>query len=272
MTPPTSRPPGRPRIITPEVEAEIARAAPHVHSRRGRQNFHFRELAEEVLADDPRCAWLTDGSAKTTILTELGRFEDPDEMRKAARAVCRARPRPKVSDAAAMIRRRRTGAAPQVDPQVLEAQLARVTAAYLRSHPGVTWGAVQGAMDGVLEKISESLPEGKGGEAQSARAIRRKMARLAGLGMRDVVGPRAQVELEAVPGVYLVAQRVGGRWLPLYPGNSGDVLDRSKTLAPERWFRRAPIRLFVARTRDMPDDERQDVENAIKAEFGLDDA
>ena len=271
MTTPSSRPPGRPRVIPPEVEEEIALAAPHVRTRRGRQNVYYRALAEEALSDDPRCAWLAEGTAKNTILAELGRFENPSAMRKAARAVCRTRPRPKVSDAVAMIRRRRTGAAPQVDPQVLEAQLASVTDAYLAAHPGVTWAEVQGAMDGVLEKISEILPEGKGGEAQSARAIRRKMARLAGLGMRDVVGPRAQAELKAAPGVYLVALGAGGRWLPLYPGNSRDVLDRSKTLAPERWFRRAPIRLFVAHTGDMPDDERQDVEDAVKAEFGLDE-
>ena len=271
MTTPTSRPPGRPRAIPQEVEEEIARGAPHVRTRRGRQNIYYRTLAEKILTDDPRCTWLTGGAAKTAVLTELGRFEDPDEMRKAARAVCRARPRPKVSDAAAMIRRRRTGAAPQVDPQVLEAQLASVTDAYLAAHPGVTWVEVQGAMDGVLEKISETLPEGKGGQAQSAKAIRRKMARLAGLRMRDVVGPRAQAELEAAPGVYLVAQRVGGRWLPVYTGNSADVQDRSKTLGPERWFRRAGIRLFAAHTGGMTDDERQDVENAIKAEFELDD-
>ena len=97
------------------------------------------------------------------------------------------------------------------------------------------------------------------------------MARLTGLGMRNVVGPRAQAELGAAPGVYLVALRVGGRWLPLYPGNSGDVLDRSKTLGPEEWFRRAGIQLFVVHTGDMPDGDRQDVEDAVKAEFGLDE-
>ena len=97
------------------------------------------------------------------------------------------------------------------------------------------------------------------------------MARLAGLRVRDVVGPRAQAELEATPGVYLVAQGIGGRWLPLYPGNAGDVRDRSKTLGPEEWFRRAGIQLFVIRTGGMSDSDRQDVEDAVKAEFGLDE-
>ena len=261
---------GRPPIIPPEVEEELALAVPHVQTRRGLHNVHYRTRAEEVLADDHRCAWLTEGSANTTLLAELGRFEDPDEMRAVARAVCRARPRPKVRDAVAMIRRRRTGVAAPVDPQVLEAQLASVTATYLHAHPGVTWEQVRGAADEILEKFSDNLPEGEGGEARSARAIRRKMARLAGLRLRDVVGPVDQAELEAKAGAYLLVIEHGGRWRPLYAGNTDDVEERIGKLSPEEWFRRVPIRVAVAYTGDMPGDERQAVEDAVKEEFEID--
>ena len=264
MTPPAPRPPGRPRIIPPEVEEEIARNAPHVRTRRGRQNLHFRALAEKVLADDPQCAWLAEGPGGATILSELGRFRDPAAMRKAARAVCRKRP--KASEAVVMLRRRRTGR--KVKGPSLATRLARTVEAYLGTHPQGTWSEVRAAMDEVLEKISKTLPDGTGGEPQTAAGIRRKMARRAGMTVRDIAGPVPRQGLAAVPGVYLVALRVGGRWQPLYTGNSKDVLDRSKTLGPEGWFRRAPLRFFVVYM--PPDADRQWVEVAIKAEFELD--
>ncbi|MBU0611014.1 MAG: hypothetical protein KKI08_24245, partial [Armatimonadetes bacterium] len=130
-SPPTLPRRGRPPVLPPEWEEEIALTAPHVQTSRGRQNVYYRTLAVEVLANDPRCAWLG-GSTKNTILAELGRFEDSAAMRKAAREVCRMRP--KVSDAVVMLRRWRTGTSPPVDSRVLAAQLENVTTTYLQAH------------------------------------------------------------------------------------------------------------------------------------------
>ncbi|MBU0607837.1 MAG: hypothetical protein KKI08_08105 [Armatimonadetes bacterium] len=267
-SPPTLPRRGRPPVLPPEWEEEIALTAPHVQTRRGLQNVYYRSLAVKVLANDPRCAWLDEGSTKNTILDELGRFKDPAAMRQAALAVCRMRPR--VSDAVVMLRRWRTGTSPPVDSRVLAAQLENVTTTYLQAHPGVTWGEVQDALDSIMEKISEKLPEGEGGEAQSAKAIRRTMAAHAGLRLRDVVGPVDQAKLKAEPGVYLVVLKRGGRYRPLYAGNTADVQKRATRLSPEGWFSRGPIRFAVAYTGDMPGDERQAAENAVKEEFELD--
>jgi hypothetical protein len=71
--------------------------APHVRSERGKQNVFYWTRAVDALIDDDRFAWLcsrntaSTGAWKTSILAELGRFQDEDDIRFLAQRICTER-------------------------------------------------------------------------------------------------------------------------------------------------------------------------------------
>ena len=110
---------GRPKAFPEEHEAMLDAVGIFMdtHSRRGQVNKMYRQVAVSVLSDCRELSWLLDpeamerggtkGAWKPTIMAELGRIENPDEMRKIARQICVIKP--KVKEAIVLIRRYRVG-------------------------------------------------------------------------------------------------------------------------------------------------------------------
>lgn len=107
---------GRPRVIPHELEGPVSFIGPNVQTDRGRQNVFYRMRALDILSDLERFKWLCDEekimanvprAMKPTILTELGRFQDDDEMREVAGILCEHKP--KTKRAVALIRLIRQG-------------------------------------------------------------------------------------------------------------------------------------------------------------------
>jgi hypothetical protein len=106
---------GRP-VVHSEQLLNLAHRYSGASTVRGRQNFLYMTRAIRVLDYEPDFYWLVgtreEISAgkkilRNTILVELGRIEDEDDLRVIARQVCEIKPRCK--DALVMIRRWRTG-------------------------------------------------------------------------------------------------------------------------------------------------------------------
>ncbi len=146
---------GRPRLLSPFLEAGYRRALGRPATRRTVQNFAYFHRAWDVLglvtlpADSP-LHWLHDHdrdgrprATKHTILAELGRIEDEDELREAAGLICAMRPRTR--QAVTYIRRWRIGERRGSAPQ-LAAELVRVVYDYLRRYPLTEPTDVQAAL------------------------------------------------------------------------------------------------------------------------------
>ena len=261
---------GRPQVIPAGMEEEVVRAAPHVRTPRGRQNVYYRTLAQEALADDPKCAWLATGPAGATILAELGRFQDPAAMRAAAREVCRSRP--KAADAVAMLRRQRLGREARGDAKALAALLDRTLRDYLRAHPGVTWEEARNAVVGVLEEISEKVPLAEGSRWTTEEVHETLENTLYELGWTgEVVGPVDREDLPEDGGVYLLANRSAGWrwWVPVRAGQSGTIRLRTRKTCPEGQCRAQGGAFFAISAPRLQRRSRMRLESAVKAAFGL---
>lgn len=85
------------------------------------------------------------------MLVELGRVEDPDELRIVARRICKLKP--KARDAVAMIRRYRVGEPPRVRQGALADELIRIVNAYVAAHPAASWSTVRTEVEQVLAAV-----------------------------------------------------------------------------------------------------------------------
>jgi hypothetical protein len=114
---PTKARPGRPRLLTPEYEDELARMT-GVASTHGAQGRHYATVAARALFDLEQPGWAPrdeafthfvkrNGDLKWTVLSELGRIPDDGRLRAVARLV--GRQRLPTGQAVAVIRRIRTG-------------------------------------------------------------------------------------------------------------------------------------------------------------------
>jgi hypothetical protein len=109
--------PGRPRLLPPAYEDELARIT-GVASTHGAQGRYYAIVAARALFDLEQPGWAPrdevfthfikrNGDLKWTVLSELGRIPDDDTLRAVARLV--GRQRLSTGQAVAVIRRIRTG-------------------------------------------------------------------------------------------------------------------------------------------------------------------
>lgn len=150
--------PGRPRVLAPEYEQALQQLFPDVQSHRHLQNVACRQRALVLLSDDPAYRWLCDPEAmqqgkrlspsqkawRPTILAELGRIPDDQDLKAMAGRICQLKPRTK--DAVLLIRRWRKGQERPGDAGSLAAALAACINDYLKRYPSTTWSMVRAAL------------------------------------------------------------------------------------------------------------------------------
>jgi hypothetical protein len=154
---------GRPKAFPDELMKlyEAGGLFLDVGSERQRQNIAYRMRAAGLLKDDPeRFGWLYDLRAgqrgekkawKPTILSELGRIRDDEELKEVASEVCKLRP--KTRDAVSMIRRYRTGKTAPVDVLGLTLRITDAIDEYVASHPDTTWRQVKEALKDAYDTV-----------------------------------------------------------------------------------------------------------------------
>lgn len=154
---------GRPRVLSPEVEAAFSAIGMFTEckTRRSRLNIYYRTKAMGVLKEG--FEWLFDGKKvaagvqawKPTILIELGRIEDEELMRAMAEQLCELKP--STRDAVLMVRRLRTGGLPAGDALQLANEIIATVNRYIRSHANVTKDDLRSALATAAASVNESL-------------------------------------------------------------------------------------------------------------------
>ena len=157
---------GRPKALS-DLEMATARGIPNGKcTNRHLQNVAYCMRALRELTHDPRFAWLCNEKAMRrgerhswcpTILTELGRIEDPETMKVAALRICELKPR--THDAVTMIRRWRLNKAKQVNVLQLTKELANTMDNYRLRHPSITWKQVRGALVNAMDVVEALIDE-----------------------------------------------------------------------------------------------------------------
>jgi len=159
---------GRPKVMD-KIFAKLAKdISPDVKTTRGLQNVHYRQRAFICLGlgDDARFKWLCDSEAmmkdgpnawKPGILAELGRFNDDEELRAYAEAICEQKP--KTKDAIVRLRRARLGNGARPNCTALTQQIARLVDAYRVAHPDATKRQILQAIENVYDAAEETLPD-----------------------------------------------------------------------------------------------------------------
>jgi hypothetical protein len=160
---------GRPRVID-----EVSRALyeglgvfSNISTGRGRQDVYYRQRAclalhiTDPVASEP-FRWLADidlmrgGEGKgwrPSILTELGRIDDEDQLRAVALEVCERKPGTR--EAIALIRRWRLGREGKGGAADLEDELVGRVNDYLRRYPGTDWAVVLDALSKVYIRVRD---------------------------------------------------------------------------------------------------------------------
>ena len=98
---------GRPRLMDDEQEAILRGLfGDEVHTTRGLHNVFYRQMAFQFLGKHDEFKWLCDSEAmergdldcwKPSILVELGRIEDVQEMFNIATEICELKPKTKAA-------------------------------------------------------------------------------------------------------------------------------------------------------------------------------
>ena len=159
---------GRPRAFSETMEHAYQAYGlfTDTKTRRGRVNICYRQHALYVIKGDPRLAWLFDSELirtqehapfRRTILTELGRIPNDEDLRAVALRICELKPTTK--EAVAMIRRFRLGRPAVGSVEGLWDVLARTINEYQASHPEITRTEMLRALEIVSDLIREPLTE-----------------------------------------------------------------------------------------------------------------
>jgi hypothetical protein len=159
---------GRPR--NQWLASSVAIAKGHgclvdIHTDRHAQNIAYRQEAVCVLSNHPerhKWTWIIDREAcqrgdkrpwKSTILMELGRISDPDQMIEVARQLSNIDPHPTAREAVAMIRRWRLGTQPAADPHQLSVTIGNTVQRYIDTHRDVDKDTVLAALEHVVKTV-----------------------------------------------------------------------------------------------------------------------
>lgn len=151
---------GRPSLLTATRQTVINMASDNA-SVRGRQDVHYRLRAIGALSEgdplrifDERIRWLYDDQGcragkphawRPTVLTELGRIDDVEELREAALWIC-GNPRLSSRQAVVLLRQRRLDRHRPACPNDLASLLARTLNDYRLSHPDLALHQVVDAL------------------------------------------------------------------------------------------------------------------------------
>jgi hypothetical protein len=128
-------------------EEDLSALFPNERTARARQHRHYALRALHVLGGtrEPAFAWLCpdeetivrrEGGLLWTILAELGRVRDEDELREMALDVCDLKPRSRKG--VALVRAWRLGRVPRATVDALMWSLVTFVNRYLDSHPGMS--------------------------------------------------------------------------------------------------------------------------------------
>jgi hypothetical protein len=157
---------GRPSLMGVEQEAFLIASGLVTNStpRRSKMNVFYRQRAVGILFEGDY-KWLFDEEKimadggdkhwKPTILTELGRIENDDDLRAVASQLCERKPATR--DAVLMVRTFRTGGLPVGDSIQLANEVIQTINRYRHSHADVTKQDVVDALEAVSTSVDESL-------------------------------------------------------------------------------------------------------------------
>ena len=142
---------GRPEVF-PEFLQCVRAIYPDVKTKRGLQNKAYQAIAGRAIGDD--FPWLWDkskGTIQVSILSELGRLEDPEVIRAFAKELCKKKPGAK--KAVILIRRHRVGEM-KPDPLKLSNELIHTLNHYLSRYPGTTTEMINDALRTVYHQVA----------------------------------------------------------------------------------------------------------------------
>ena len=159
---------GRPPLMSVEQEAFLTACGLFTNSttRRSKMNVFYRQRAVSILSEGDY-KWLFDEEKvmsdggdkywKPTILTELGRIENDDDLRAVASQLCERKPATR--DAVLMVRTFRTGGLPAGDSIQLANEIIQTINRYRHSHADVTKQDVVDALEAVRASVDKSLSD-----------------------------------------------------------------------------------------------------------------
>lgn len=166
---------GRPCSVNPKVLNSIRRLYPGIKTTRGIYQKMYEHLAIRSLGffDEDRqngenhpLKWLYDyknegkkGAIKSSILAELGRFEDGQEMYEVALGICQSKP--PVQVAVYQIREIRTGRKPKGSVFDLSDELIGVINVFLAKYGNATHQTVMDALDLAMAMVMETKEHDK---------------------------------------------------------------------------------------------------------------
>jgi hypothetical protein len=186
---------GRPRLLSPEYERELARQA-RVESTHGAHGRHYATVAARALFDLDQPGWVPheavfahfvkpNGDLKWSMLSELGRLPDEETVRAVARIV--GREHLPTAQAIALIRRIRVGDR-MPRPERLTRALLRVIATHCARYPTTSEAEIVAALDAAAAAVqgeSSGVPSGAdhvapGASSRSADSRYHRASRNAG--------------------------------------------------------------------------------------------
>ena len=148
---------GRPSKFTKE-ERDWMRKLWFDRGPRSLNDHHYGARAGALLMHDPRFRWLCDpeeGRLRGTILAQLGRIEDDEDLREAALALCEHRPTTRVAVAA--LRRWRLGQSDTPDSDRLADELLRAIRDYVDRFPDTSSSQVLEALSLCCRSVDADL-------------------------------------------------------------------------------------------------------------------
>jgi hypothetical protein len=164
---------GRPRLMEADWEEYMRETTGQYVSHRTIQNADYETRAVMVLklsmtnAPDYPYRWLADPTKqhicgrsqrqgyRKTVLAELGRIKNEEDLRDVALEVCRLKP--KTQDAIRMIRRSRLGQSPKANPISVEDAIWRAIEDYKSIHPETTENDICNAVCSIDEVLQNRL-------------------------------------------------------------------------------------------------------------------
>jgi hypothetical protein len=156
---------GRPSIFSPFEHRGAVFVAGN-RTPRQQNNAMYTMRALTAISHDPRFAWLGSelepasqgkGRLRRTILAELGRVEDPEELEALALAICAQKPT--VRQARAMIRQVRLPSRPPGTFDQLLTVLVGALNTYLAEHAPMAWDDIDGAVLALHAAVAETMHE-----------------------------------------------------------------------------------------------------------------
>lgn len=155
---------GRPPVMD-EAQVKLAEfCTENKVTHRHKLNIHYGQRALSLVRDQKQFSWLVDSSAeimagtgrikKTTILAELGRIQNDENLKVFALEICKLKPT--TGAAVAMLRRAR-GVSEEAGNAEGVAHAIRVALnAYITRHPSTPWPDVTAALVTVQQDVEES--------------------------------------------------------------------------------------------------------------------